>query len=69
MAVIVCVTTSFKKTGEAVSMELPKNKVVKLPNQSSSPTNKASLPLFVCGGLKTPYLVLKSPKTLSEKLK
>lgn len=50
-------------------MELPKNNIVKLPNQSNSPTNKAPLPLFVCGGLKTPYLVLQSAKTLSEKLK
>lgn len=68
MTLIVCVTTHFKNIGEALNMELTKNNVVNLPNKSNAPTAKAPMPQSVCGGLKTPYLVLMMANTLSEQV-
>jgi hypothetical protein len=47
-------------------MELPKNNVVNLPNKSNAPTTKAPMPQSVCGGLRSPYLVIYTGKNPFE---
>ena len=40
--------------------------VVNLPNRKDVPKTQEQPPQSVCGGLKTPYLALRSAETLSN---
>ncbi len=40
--------------------------VVNLPNRKNVPATEANPPQWVCGGLKTPYLVLRSAEALNK---